>query len=404
MACRGVEEIPVSLLRIYAPLGPAPARCAWALIEGGRPVAGEGPLEELPRGAQRVQLVIPAAQVLIAPAKLPRGAGRRAGPLLAYAVEEASAAEPETNQVSWLGVAGERDALAVLDRQALQRWRDALEPLGIRRYEVHSEILLLPRADREWSLAWDGGEGFVRTGDFEGAATDGGDGAVPPLSLRMMLEEARRRGAAPEALGVYVGAAATALDLQAWQRELGIPLHDRGAWDWRAAPEQRGSGLAQERRPWHFAPAALASLRPAAWIVGAALAVHGVALVADWLRLGSQQQAVRAQMESRFRSVFPEAVAVADPGLQMRRQLAAARHRAGLPDDGDFTPMLEKVAEALRELPAGALRTLSYESGRVTLELAATDAAALQRLAARLTRAGLVVEVSGAKLVTVRVA
>ena len=90
------------------------------------------------------------------------------------------------------------------------------------------------------------------------------------------------------------------------------------------------------------APAALAGLRPAAWIAGAALAIHAVALVADWTLLGAEQRSLRAQMEARFRSAFPDAVAVADPALQMRRQLAAARHRAGVPDGGDFAPMIEQ--------------------------------------------------------------
>jgi general secretion pathway protein L len=148
-------------------------------------------------------------------------------------------------------------------------------------------------------------------------------------------------------------------------------------------------------------PAVLASLRPAAWIAGAALAIHGVALVADWMQLGAEQRAVRAQMEARFRRAFPDAVAVADPALQMRRQLAAQRQRAGLADAGDFAPMIEKVAGALKDLPAGALRTVSYESGRLSLELAPTDAPALERLAARLVRSGLSVQISG-KLVTVR--
>jgi general secretion pathway protein L len=106
-------------------------------------------------------------------------------------------------------------------------------------------------------------------------------------------------------------------------------------------------------------------------------------------------------MEARFRRAFPDAVAVADPALQMRRQLAAQRHRAGLADAGDFAPMIEKVAGALKDLPAGALRTVSYESGRLSLELAPTEAAALARIAARLSRMGLSAEING-KLITVR--
>jgi general secretion pathway protein L len=392
----------MSLLRIYAPLGHAPSRCEWALIGERQAVRGEGTLAELPRGAHRLQLVIPAAQVLLTRANLPRGARRRAGPMLAFAVEEATAADPDANLVSWLGAAGDADALAVVDKQGLKLWREALEAVGLRAYEVQSEILLLPRSGGAWSLAWDGREGFVRTGEFEGAATDTGDEASPPHSLRLMLEEAQRRGARPDSIAVHLAAPGAAPDLAAWQRALGIPLRVQGAWDWRMAPEQAGIGLAQERRRWRMRPVALAALRPAAWIAGAALAIHGAALIADWMVLASQQRAVRAQMEARFRSVFPDAVAVVDPALQMRRQLAAARHRAGVPDGGDFAPMIEKVAAGLKALPAGGLRTVSYESGRVSLEFAAIEEAALRRTVARLIQAGLIVDVTGTKRITVR--
>jgi general secretion pathway protein L len=402
----------MSLLRIYAPLGEAPVRCEWALVDELEPVAGEGTLAELPRGADRVQLVIPAAQVLIARASVPQGARRRAGSMLAFAVEDATAAEPEANQVSWLGQvarAGEQadekaaDALAVIDRQGLKRWRDALEAVGVRAFEVHAETLLLPRASGEWSLAWNGTEGFVRSGEFEGAATDGGDPAAPPLSLRMMLEEAQQRGARPDAIAVYISPPGTSQDFKLWEAALGVPVRMRGAWDWRTAPAQAGSSLSQERRRWRIAPQALARLRPAAWIAGAALAIHGVALVTDWAVLGSEQRAVRGQMEARFRSAFPDAVAVADPALQMRRQLAAARHSAGVPDGGDFAPMVEKVAAGLKELPAGGLRTVSYESGRMTLEFSAIEAVALRRIITRLIQTGLVVDAPpGGKLITVR--
>jgi general secretion pathway protein L len=397
-----MEKISMSVLRIYAPLGEAPLRCEWALLEGRQSVRGEGPLAELPRGAARVQIVIPAAQVLIARASLPQCARRRAGSVLAFAVEDATAAEPEANQVSWVGTAGDAEALAVLDKAGLQRWRDALEAVGLRGCEVHAEILLLPRASGEWSLAWNGAEGFVRSGEFEGAATDAGDQASPPLALRMMLEEAQARGAAPGAIAVYVIAPGAAPDLAAWQSELGIPLHAMGAWDWRTAAAQAGIGLAQERRRWRMAPGALAPLRPAAWIAAAALAIHGAALITDWMLLGAEQRAVRARMEARFRSAFPDAVAVVDPVLQMRRQLAAARHRAGISDGGDLAPMIEKVAAGLKELPASGLRTVSYESGRMTLELAAIEDAALRRTVARLVQAGLIVDAAGPKLITVR--
>lgn len=380
----------MSLLRIRCSLADAPARCQWALVNDGRePVAGEGPIEELPRRAGRIQLVIPAEQVLITRARLPHAARRHAGPVLAFAIEDETVGEPDANQVSWLGAAGDFDVLAAVDKPALTRWRDALDAVDVRGYEVHCETLLLPWAAGEWSFAWNGREGFVRTGEIEGAATDCGDRDTPPLSLRLMLEEAQARGAGPAAIALYT-APGTAPDSESWMRALGVAVRPAGIWDWRAAAPGAGVGLAQEHQRWRAFTGAAARLRPAAWILGAALAIHAAALVADWTSLASEQRALRRQMESRFRAVFPDAVAVADPALQMRRKLAGARHAAGQPDSGDFLPMIEQVAAAAaKELSPGAVRAVAFESGRLTLELAAVDEAVVRRIVARLAQSGL---------------
>ena len=233
------------MLRIYASLLDPPQRCQWALVNGGRePVLGEGPLAELPRRAERVQLVVPAAQVLIARARVPQSARRRPGSVLAFAVEEKTAGEPDANQVSWLGAVGDEDALAVADREGLERWRNALGAVGIRAYEVHCETLLLPWRTGEWSLAWNGTEGFVRTGEFEGAATDCGDRQAPPLSLRLILEEVQSRSTGPSSIAIHPTSPEAAPDIAAWQSELGIALRMAAPWDWRTAPPGAGVSLA----------------------------------------------------------------------------------------------------------------------------------------------------------------
>ena len=387
----------MSVLRIFGSLREAPQRCQWALVNGGRePVVGEGPLAQLPQRADRVQLVLPAAEVLITRTRLPPSARRQAGSLLAYAVEEKSLGEPDANQVSWLGSAGEADVLAVADRQGLKRWHDALEAVGIRGYEVHCETLMLPWTMGVWSLAWDGREGFVRMGEFEGTTTDSGDRASPPLSLRMLLEEAKTRGDAPASIAVYVTApdmeSDAAPEIEAWQRALGVAVRLAGPWDWRTARPEAGVILAQERARWRLRRATLARLRPAAWIAGIAVVVHTAALVADWTRLATEQRSLRTRMESRFRAAFPEAVAVADPALQMRRKLAEARHAVGQPDVSDFLPMIVNVAAALKQAPASRLRVASYESGRMTLELTGADETSVRRIVAHLRQAGMRVD------------
>lgn len=387
----------MSLLRIRGSLAEAPVRCHWALVNPGRePVAGEGPLAALPRQTGRVQLVIPAGQVLITRARLPQSARRHAGSVLAYAVEDETVGEPDANQVSWLGAAGDDDVLAVVDKPALTLWRDALDAAGFRGCEIHCETLLLPWTAGEWSLAWDGREGIVRTGPFEGAATDCGDRESPPLSLRLMLEEAKAPGARPASIALYTTAPDAAPDIEAWARELGIAVRLAGAWDWRTAPPGAGVSLARERQHWRAFTGAAARLRPAAWIVGAALAIHAAALAVDWTLLANEQRALRQQMESRFRAAFPDAVAVVDPALQMNRKLAEARHASGQADTGDFLPLIAQVGAAAKDLPAGAVRAVSYDGGRLTLEVAAADEASVRRIVARLVQSGLSVD-QGAK-------
>lgn len=389
----------MSLLRIYGSSREAPRQCQWALVSEGRePVAGEGPLAQLPQRAERVQLVLPATEVLITRAHLPQAARRRAGSVLAFAVEEETLGDPDAIQVSWLGSAADADVLAVADRTGLKAWHDALEAAGIGEYEIHCETLMLPWTAGEWSLAWDGREGFVRSGEFEGAATDCGDRESPPLSLRLLLDEAKARIEAPQTIALHLiapdVAADAAPDVDAWQRKLGVALRLAGSWDWRRAAPDAGVSLTQERKRWRLLPGTLARLRPAAWLVGIALAVHALALVGDWTRLAGEQRSLRQRMESRFRAAFPDAVAVADPALQMRRKLTETRHAAGLPDAGDFLPMIGKVAAALKDLPPGGLRIASYESGRLTLELAAIEEAGVRRIVARLQQAGMLVDAS----------
>lgn len=380
----------MNLLRIYCPLREVPARCQWALLDDkGKTEIGNTPLAGLPRRVDRIQLVVPAPDVMITRARLPAAARRAGGPVLAFAVEERTVSEPDANQVSWLGTVVDHDVLAVLDRQGLDRWRTALNKVGINSYEVHSEMLLLPLAGAEWSVAWGDTEGFVRTGKLEAAAIDSGDRNSPPLSLRLMLERVQGTDLQPSSIAVYSATEDTEPDMAAWQAALGVPMRRAGLWNWRTAAPAEGVGLAQETPRWRGTPATFARLRLAAWIAGVALAVHAIALVVDWTLLAGEQRSLRRQMDSRFRATFPDAVAVVDPLLQMRRKLAETRHTAGQPDMGDFLPMIEKVVSEMRDLPPGSVRIVSYEGGRITLEILTGDLAAVDRIVAQLRQVGL---------------
>ncbi|KIO49075.1 general secretion pathway protein GspL [Nitrosospira sp. NpAV] len=387
-------------------------RCEWVCIKNDHePITGEGPLEEQlvdllqctrDTRAGHVRLILPATQVLLTRTRLPGTARHRTSAMLAFAIEEETLREPDANQVSWIGNTGDDDVLAVFDKKRLQHWLDVLGAAGIRVDEIGCETLLLPWVAGEWSLAWDGREGFVRIGELEGAATDCGNRASPPLSLQLMLEEAATHGARPASIALYTMVPAEQLagepiltpDIDAWQRELGVAIRLEGDWNWRKGSLDANVNLLQERKRWRVFSGLMARLRLTAWIVGGALVLHAIALVVDWTLLANEQRALRQHMESRFRAIFPDAVAVVDPALQMRRKLAEARHSAGVSDSSDFLPMIEMAAVSLKELAPGSLRAITYENTRMTLELVALDEAAMRHVVARLRESGLNVDVS----------
>jgi general secretion pathway protein L len=379
----------VSVLRIRCPLTPTPVECEW-MLDDARGVTGVGALSDAPKHASRVELVVPASDVIITRTQLPPMARRGGGKALAYAVEDHTLGDPDNHHACWLGVAGTADVLAVMDRAALTGTLAAFERAGLSVDEAYSETLLLPRRAGEWSVFWDGHEGFVHTGDLDGAATDEGDARAPPMALHLMLKEAAAEGVEPAALAVYAPTPDAAPDLDAWQSALGLPVRFAGEWDWRLAPSARHARLALEsrsRRVEQF----VKRLKPAAWIAAAALLLHLGALAVDWALLSAEQRTLRSGMEQRFRAVFPDAVAVTDPALQMRRRLAEVRHAAGIADPDDFLPALARAASAVMSLPPGSLRAFSYESGALTVHLTGADETTLRAVVGSLADAGVTV-------------
>jgi general secretion pathway protein L len=97
-------------------------------------------------------------------------------------------------------------------------------------------------------------------------------------------------------------------------------------------------------------------------------------------------------MAAQFRATIPDAVAVVDPVLQMRRKIAEARHAVGRPENGDFLPLFEQVASAAEELKAGVPRAATYDNARLTFEFPVAAEAGVRLVVARLLDAGLGVE------------
>jgi hypothetical protein len=135
-------------------------------------------------------------------------------------------------------------------------------------------------------------------------------------------------------------------------------------------------------------------LRPALWIVAIAIGIHVGASVGQWVWLRWQASAVDRELTALARAAVPEYAAGnlidASPIVALARRERDLQHRAGLAARDDFVPLLARAAPALSALPAGAIRSLSYEDGHVLLDLQKVDAETALRVQRDLARAGLV--------------
>ena len=349
----------------------ASSAVGWALLNHDATLAreGKGLIGELPK-AQHVTAVVAASRVLLTAAKLPARGARRVRGALAYAIEDQLTGDPESvHAVGGPALPDGRQSIAVVDREWLRTLLAALESAGAQPQSMTVETCSAPRARGEWSVVLRGGAGFVRTADASGMALDGVDDGAPPV-LRLALERARSAGSAPQRIVVRSDAA---LDLQAWEQDLGVPCEAERPWcAWQASGRPVIELLQGEFAPKIGLIALWPRLRLAAILFAAAVAIEIVGVFAQWGALRYEKTRLEARMSEQFKVAFPQAQAIVDPALQMSRNVGAARAAAGIGTHADVLPLL---AEALR--PVGSqpwrLKTIVYEGGRLTLDVAVAD-------------------------------
>jgi general secretion pathway protein L len=359
-------------LRIFVPAGErsdAAARWPWMLLDARNALAREGatPPAQMPR-ADRVELVLPASRVLFARLALPRVGSGTLRELLPFAVEDRLLADPSRIHA----VAGQVDRrgetlVAVIDREWLVGNVQALRAAGLSPTSAWCESALLARGAGDWNLVLGPDRGLLVDSDGAAVTFDRAPGTSFPLALRIALDEASARGERPPALRVHTEADAPLPDLERWSADAGVKLVPGSRWEMlsRGAPgpgtiELLTADLAPRAR-------ALAALRVprAAVLLAASIALVQVALdAAQAWQLDRERSRLRANAETIFRSAFPEAKAVVDPVLQMRRNLAELRRSRGLAGGDEF---LVRLTRAAQEAP-GPVRSIEYAGGRLDVK------------------------------------
>jgi general secretion pathway protein L len=343
--------------------------CPWALCDdkGALLQSGISTLALMPKGHECIAIVA-ADRVLSVAAMLPPGRRRRWQQVLPYVAEEYTLSDPEENHVvPGLALADGRRMLAVVDKPWLKRLVDAAHSAKLSMRSMVTETFLPALAPDNWTVVWDGSSGFVKTGAASGSALDTGDATALPLALRLSLDvapqipkqiELRFTHDIPDELR----------NMPQWQ---GLQLVAGADWDWRrtAIPADALNLLWGDFAPRAKIQAWWPKLRPAVYLVLAVLVVEMAGSNLEWALLLNEKNQQAREMQRTFRASFGDDVTLVNAPLQMQRNLAELRHVAGMPDTGDFLPMLGLASRSLAALPLGSVVAMHYEAARLDIDI-----------------------------------
>jgi general secretion pathway protein L len=359
----------------------------------GDDASGETPIALLPKAAA-LDLVFDPSDVFVTaiePPKLSEGKLRLALPNM---LEDRLLAEvadchfafslPRGGTGTTTIAAMPKMPVAVVDRGLLTRALDVCVEAGYRVRAAYSEIYTMPApAAGVLSVRMNGGRGVARSATHDGFAFELiDDGSVPPglaLAVRQLGvrrihiygRDSAKLSALAEALNVQVDSVKQAADSASTDSAVNLL---QGSF---AQGGMFGGMMPSGARVTALRKGALKV--PLAW-AGVAILVAVGGMNGYYWKLESESKAIRTQMETAFRSSFPETTAVVDPVLQTQRQLNELRARAGIPSANDFSVLNARTALLLSAAPLGAVAGLEYRDGslKVRFKPGMADNAGLQ--------------------------
>ncbi|WP_405220566.1 type II secretion system protein GspL [Lentisalinibacter sediminis] len=373
----------------------------WLAVDSSgarRGEPGHGTLAEAAAAAgdRRVQVLVPATEVLLTSADVP-AKGARLLQALPFALEEQVAQDVDRLHFA----AGERRSngripVAVVEQEFLDTLLARLREAGMEPAGVFSEAQGLARIPGTLSALIEDDRIILNDGASMELALEGfrpGDALAAIGALDDPDEHGESVGDTadvPRHVLVYSDpevARRHELEFQALRQQLDsleVKLLPDGALPRLAVTVAAGGGinLLQGRYAPRSATGSL--LRP--WRAAAALAAALIALtlIGSGLRyaeLRAEDERLRAEVVEAFRAAFPWVREVRDPRAQMNSELA----RLGQGGSTEQTPRqflatLESISAAMGQTSGTRIEAISYRDGVMDIRLTAPDVATLDRL------------------------
>ena len=348
--------------------------------------------------ADRIEIVIAAAQARIACVALPPLAPSRVAGAAAFAVEDQIAGPGDTQHLTASAQRADGRVRVVIVAKELIAACAAFAHRGRTATRVIAEPdLVAPDGAWHWCAGEaTGHDGFLRIGDGRALPADAisADGSLP-AELVLALKQAQREGRLP--VEIHVDAPIADAPFERWKAETGTTFvrgkpwhwHDAGAAAFAQALDLRPQGptksvsSGRDRRRLFV---------PALAIAAAAIALHVALTLGEWgwhkysaWQRGRDWIAVAASA-----GIAPaQAATPASAAAAIARRYMEQQHAHGNPAPDDALPLLARTSAALAALPPGTVKSAIYSDGHWTFDLGRVDATQAGQVDARMRAGGI---------------
>jgi general secretion pathway protein L len=368
----------------------------WAILDNQAKVLRRGKdyLNALPQ-CDETEVIVPASMVGFISAQLPPGSRTKILNALPFLVEAGLISAPEDTHAVLASQFESRIVVAVIQKAWMKSALERLTRKEIFPIRMFPETLLPILPNDGWAMVSRGHESFIRMNNSQGIPLNVDAGAeVPPpvLELALMQFDKTRR---PVNIDIYGEHPTNAAD---WAAQLGVLLSRPIEQEWFVSSTKPIVNLLQgEFQPSGAISRNLIAFKPAAITLAVLILMQVSFMIIDYAGKARKNSMLDRAMITQFKASFPNATAIVDAPLQMKRNLDDLKHGAGQISNADFLPLLAAITSNIGPVSAERLKSMVYQNGKLELNLTMPDMEQAQAMRQRLISAGLSATIESTK-------
>lgn len=366
--------------RLFIYLHARDAQASWIITDDTHKIiqsVADGDLNQLTNTDDKdVYVIVPAQDVLLTQATLPKLSRQRLLQALPFALEEQLIDDVDTLHFA----IGEQQSdgnlsVAIISRQKITAWLENLAALGIAPRALIPAIFLLPYMPSHWQINTDHHHCLVRTGKFSGFACELDN---LEILLELKLNEEPEKGT--------LNLIRTHLSEQ--------QLLERSTGEWLSSPwinllqgsYQAKPPSTKTKKIWQYA----------AYLAIACVTIGFFNHLVSFFMLNRQANKIEAEINQIYMRNFPQAKSIVAPRERMEDKI---RKLAGQAHKNNLLALLGELGKGLSEAPGIRIQNMDFREQQLTLEVTAATFDNLDAFTRSLSQQGLAVKQQNAATV-----